>query len=229
MKKVQSRKKIKPADVPMRQKVFAAIALVGLFACGFMVGGFGNRSVSGAPKSIMSDQQCADLSQQIMWNLSADKTEFVKMAQEIFVKNCAGYVPAPAQVPDVVVTETVVAEPAEVTTCQRIEELLMRRLQPEDSMDPYAHLHNADTYSSLSERGCVENAEQYSQMALREIEIAMALQPVDEFGMDDTEMVIDVYKKLDMQAAAHEFLGKVQRLTDPAIDFILEMERIINE
>ncbi len=229
MKKVQKSKICTVADVPVRQKVFAFIALVGLFACGFMIG-FSMHDDKDVRKSIMSDVQCADLSKQIMWNLNADNTEFVKMAQEIFVKNCAGYVPAPTnEVAPVVVTETVVEEPAEVTTCQRIEQLLSRRLQPEDSTDSYAHLHNADTFSTLAERGCAENAEYYTEMALREIEIATALQPVDNFDESDTEIVIDVYKKLDMQAAAREFLNKMQRLTDPAIDFILQMEKVINE
>lgn len=228
MKKVQKRKFVTAAEVPVRQKVYAMIALAGLFLCGFMVGW----SVNNGPaprQSIMSDEQCADLAQKIMWNLSADKTEFVQMAQDIFMKNCAGYVPAPAAPEAVVVTETVVEAPAELSTCQRIEDLLARRLHSEESENSWAHLQNADTYSSMAERGCAENADKYTQMALREIEIATALQPVDDFGDSETELVIDTYKKLEMEATARDFLNKVQRLTDPAIDFILQMERIINE
>ncbi len=226
MRKVTNKKKITPADVPVRQKFFAIVALVGLFACGFMVG-FSMNSGAKPRQSIMTDEQCADLSREIMWNLSADKTEFVKMAQDIFVKNCAGYVPAPTQAAPVVVTETVVEAPAEVITCQRIEQLLIARLNPEDTQYAEGHLYNADIYSTLAERGCAENMAYYQEMALREIDIATALQP--EFNEDDTETVIDIYKRLDMQAAARDFLNKMQRLTDPAIDFILEMERIINE
>ncbi len=228
MKKVKSRKKITPADVPMRQKIFAMIALLGLFACGFMLG-FSIDEQPAGRVSVMTDQQCADLSQKIMWNISADRPDMVKMAQEIFVNNCAGYIPAPAEQAPVVITETVVEQPEVLSTCQRIEDLLSRRLQPEEVEDYWAHLHNANTYSSMAERGCAENASKYTELALREIEIATALQPVDDFGNSETEMVIDTYKKLEMQAAAQDFLNKIQRLTDPAIDFILQMERVINE
>ena len=48
-------------------------------------------------------------------------------------------------------------------------------------------------------------------------------------GTRDAEIVIDTFKKLDMQQEAREFLGKVEKLIDPATDFILQMEQIINE
>ena len=45
----------------------------------------------------------------------------------------------------------------------------------------------------------------------------------------DTVIVIDTYKKLNMQREAKEFLNKIEKLIDPATDFILQMEQVINE
>ena len=45
----------------------------------------------------------------------------------------------------------------------------------------------------------------------------------------DAEIVIDTCKKLDMQQEAREFLNKVEQLVNPATEFILQMEQIINE
>ena len=61
------------------------------------------------------------------------------------------------------------------------------------------------------------------------MEIAEALQPTENMGISDAEIVIDTFKKLDMQREAQEFLNKIERLIDPATDFILQMEQIINE
>ena len=55
------------------------------------------------------------------------------------------------------------------------------------------------------------------------------LQPEENMGENDAEIVIDTFKKLDMQQEAKEFLDKIERLVDPATDFILQMEQIINE
>ena len=114
-------------------------------------------------------------------------------------------------------------------TCVVIEELILSRIYPEDNIDMPSHLANADNYSLLVERGCPENAERFKALALRELEIASALQSEKYFNEDDATIVIDTYKKLDMQREAQQFLDKMQKLTNPAIDFILQMQQIINE
>ena len=81
----------------------------------------------------------------------------------------------------------------------------------------------------LTDKVVFENADMYKSLALREIEIATALQPAESMEENSVEVVIDTYKKLDMQKEAQVFLDKIEQLTDPAIDFILKMEKIINE
>ena len=173
-------------------KIWGAVALAGLFACGLILG------LTYRPSDNVRN--------------SLDATQCDAIANEI-----------------VTITTAVENHPEIVSTCTRIEQLLERRLQPEDSVDYLAHLHNADTYSTLADRGCAENADMYKTLALRELEIAEALQPTEKMGISDAEIVIDTFKKLDMQREAQAFLDKVERLIDPATDFILQMEQIINE
>jgi hypothetical protein len=117
-----------------------------------------------------------------------------------------------------------------VPACKSVESVLKRNLYSnEDSTDSRDHIRNAGIYASLASRGCPENAEKYRELALREIEIARAL--TDDKFYDNGEIidVIETYKKLDMKAAAEQVFEKAKKLTDPAIDFILQVEKIINE
>ncbi len=91
------------------------------------------------------------------------------------------------------------------------------------------YLHNAELYASLVQKGCPENRGKYKELALQQIDIATALKAEKEMENDEVESVIDTYKKLQMQEQAQQILDKVQKLTNPAIDFILQMEKIINE
>ena len=80
----------------------------------------------------------------------------------------------------------------------------------------------------MSERGCAERSAKYVDLAKQELEIARALED-DEFDNQETIEVVETYKRLNMQAAAEEIFETAKRLTNPAIDFILEVEKIINE
>ena len=99
---------------------------------------------------------------------------------------------------------------------------------------PYANnnvenrILRAKIYANLSERGCPENSEKFVEYAKAELDIARALQD-DEFNKQDTIEVVETYKRLNMQAAAQEFFDVAKKLTDPAIDFVLQVEKIINE
>ena len=112
-------------------------------------------------------------------------------------------------------------------TCDIIQELLTEQLPPADgSADD--RIIRAQIYANLSERGCPENSAAYATMAKQELEIARALTN-DEFNEPDTLEVIETYKRLNMQAAAEEVFDMARRLTTPTIDFILAVEKIINE
>ena len=136
--------------------------------------------------------------------------------------------PAPVTEVEQVVTPAPVVEPQTKETCAIIEDLLLGRLMPDASDDADDRIERAKIYANLSERGCAENSAGYVDLAKQELEIARALED-DEFDNDETIEVVETYKRLNMQAAAEEIFETAKRLTNPAIDFILEVEKIINE
>lgn len=120
------------------------------------------------------------------------------------------------------------ADKQEKSTCQQIETALLDKLYHFQNMYADDKIERAKIYANLSERGCPENSQKYVNLAQQELEIARALQD-DKFSEDDTIEVVETYKRLNMQAAAQEIFDVAKKLTNPAIDFILEVEKIINE
>jgi len=113
-------------------------------------------------------------------------------------------------------------------TCAEIESLLMQSLPTYDLNNSDIRIERAKIYANLSERGCPENSQSYVGLAAKELEIARALRD-DEFSQSETVEVVETYKRLEMKQAATEVLDKVQKLTDPAIDFIIQVQKIIEE
>jgi len=114
-------------------------------------------------------------------------------------------------------------------TCARIEKLLTMRLQPVEVDDAESHIENAKIYANLSERGCPENSENYKELARQELEIARALNDDSIDDKQETTEIVETYKRIQMQAEAERMIEKAKKLTNPAIDFIIQLERIINE
>lgn len=113
------------------------------------------------------------------------------------------------------------------STCEQIEVALLEQL-PDASNYVDGRLERAKIYANLSERGCPVNSQKYVELSKQELEIARALQD-DKFSEEDTIEIVETYKRLNMQAAAQEIFETAKKLTYPAIDFILEIEKIINE
>jgi len=118
-----------------------------------------------------------------------------------------------------------IADPQDV--CGDVERLLLRRM-PEAIDDTETRIERAKIYVSMAERGCLENSDAYAELARQELDIARAIED-DEFSREETIDVVETYKRLNMQAAAEEIFEKAKKLTDPAIDFIIQVEKIINE
>ncbi|MBO4626158.1 MAG: hypothetical protein J5679_02695 [Alphaproteobacteria bacterium] len=117
--------------------------------------------------------------------------------------------------------------PAQEDVCVEVERLLLRRL-PMANDDVDDRIGRAKIYVSLAERGCIENSDKYAELARQELEVARAIED-DNFDHAETIDVVETYKRLNMQAAAEEIFEKAKKLTDPAIDFIIQVEKIINE
>ena len=118
-----------------------------------------------------------------------------------------------------------VAEPEDI--CVEVERLLLRGLPAaSDKIDD--RIDRAKIYVSLAERGCIENTDKYAELARQELEIARAIDN-DNFDHAETIDMVETYKRLNMKAAAQEIFEKAKKLTDPAIEFIIQVEKIINE
>ncbi len=229
---VKNNKKV--AECPINccsvgHKIWGAIALAGLFACGLILGL--TYSADNMRRGAMDAEQCDAIANEIV-NITtngatAENIEMLNNLNAAYSDGCAGRL----VIIEKNATPASVAPQNEgiVSTCMRIEQLLKQRLAPEDSTEYILHLRNADTYSTMATRGCAENSEMYKTLALRELEIANALRPTENMRQRDAEIVIDTFKKLDMQQEAREFLNKVEQLVNPATEFILQMEQIINE
>lgn len=117
------------------------------------------------------------------------------------------------------------------STCEKITSELLRNISNcYNSMGnrTNCHIENAQLYANVVEYGCPDKVGYYKELAEQELSIARALQS-DSFNDDQTIDVIETYKKIQMQAAAEEVFEKMKKLTNPAIDFILQVEKIINE
>lgn len=163
-----------------RQKILGAIALAGLFFCGFLLG----MDVRG-------------------------------------VKDRAKY----QELQNTVAQPEYIEEPQ--SACAEIERILIQRL-PDETDNASDRIERAKLFAMMAERGCPENSGVFVEHARLELEIARAIEN-DEFDKDETIEVVETYKRLNMQAAAEEIFEKAKKLTNPAIEFILQVEKIINE
>lgn len=112
----------------------------------------------------------------------------------------------------------------DISTCAQIENLLQQQLDRCNYDEPKCRVRRAQIYANLSERGCPENSSKYKELAAQELEIARALTDDNiEQNKRETEEMVETYKRLQMQAEAEKMLDKAKKLTNPAIDFIIQL------
>ena len=121
----------------------------------------------------------------------------------------------------------VASEPEE--PCAVIEKTLLRRIN-NGCDDSWCHLENAEIYSKIAEDGCPERKDMYTKLALDELQIAEGVR-IDDTNVKESDIraTVNTYKKLQMQNEAKRYIQKVEKLVNPGIDFILELQRIIEE
>lgn len=230
------------------QRIWGVLALTGLFVCGLMVGwglnqGHANKvaqsKVATNPAPVVEPQQketCAIIEDLLLERLNpVDSQEVgaheynIDVYEKLVMNGCSEnqqkYHNAAVREREIVAA--LQASNNSQQTCEQIESLLLGQL-PNASDRAYERIGRAKIYANLSERGCAENSAKYVEMAKQELEIARALED-DEFEDYETIEVVETYKRLNMQAAAEEIFETAKKLTNPAIDFILEVEKIINE
>lgn len=231
------------------QKILGGLALCGLFICGLMVG-LGLQSKQAPthtepeqitnPAPVVSTsvptETCAVIEDLLLERLYPIDSQDIRaheynitIYEKLVMNGCSEnqmkYHKAAQREREIVAA--LQESDTSDTTCEQIETLLLGQL-PDPTGASEHRIQRAKIYANLSERGCPQNSEKYVDLATQELEIARALRD-DEFGTQDTIEVVETYKRLNMQATAQEFFDIAKKLTDPAIDFILEVEKIINE
>lgn len=241
---MKKEKNVKVACCSTRQKIWGVIALAGLFACGWMVGVAINANGRGH-----ADESCNVIESFLLGRVNPINSDSISQHSEnidiykVLIENgCAENVEkynAALQRESAIIeilknNEAIQHETVTMgnqsQACAEIEQLLTKRLDYYNSgaQDSDTHIERAKIYANLSERGCSEHSQDYVNLAAKELEIARALSD-DKFNRDETVGVVETYKRLEMKQAANEVLDKVQKLTDPAIDFILQVQKIIEE
>ena len=206
-----------------KYRTYGFIGLLGVFLMGTLVGFILNGS-DRVNHSIMTKAQCEQLSAKMGWAVTNNRYEEIGQLNKIYSENCLGrdfYEPKPEPRTE----ENKMPE----TTCGKIETLLEDRLMPVDESYSEPHIENAKIYANLSERGCPENSEKYKELAKQELEIASALNDDKIEDTYETTEIAETYKRIQMQAEAERMIEKAKKLTNPAIDFIIQLEKIINE
>ena len=219
----------KQVSVSGVQRILSVVALIGLVACGVMIGVAISKkqhnTVSQDTGMHMTEWNCRD----IISRMTASDTSAEQLAElnKIYNDNCAGRVFDKPVVKEEV-EDVAVREGGQLKeTCLVVEEALLEYL-PFAENRPDTRIERAKIFANLSERGCPENSAKYVEMAKQELAVARALLD-DEFSEGHTIEVVETYKRLNMQAAAEEIFETAKKLTDPAIDFIIQVEKIINE
>lgn len=241
MKKIQTKQTYK-CVYTRSQKIKGWLAFIMLFICGVMVGtGIGQKNVVIKQKADVQQTEqketCVVIEEiQLGWlndenspNIEAHQ-ENVRVYETLFQHGCpenqVKYRAAIAR--EMTIIESLGGAQTMKSTCEQIEASLLDRLPSGHAgVDSEQRIERAKIYANLSERGCPENSAKYVALAKQELEIARALED-DEFDEDETIEVVETYKRLNMQAAAQEIFETAKKLTDPTIDFILRVEKIIN-
>jgi len=205
-------------------RVYGVIGMVALFLVGMIFGYIINGS-DRVNRSNMSQSQCGEIASRIVNAAYNNNPDLIEQLNKVYSENCLNREFKQPK-PQPKIEKKKLPE----TTCGKIESLLTYRLYPADNPDAIAHIENAQIYANLSERGCPENSQKYKELAAQEIDIARALTDdnVGKYKEESVEMV-ETYKRLQMQKEAERMIEKAKKLTNPAIDFIIQLEKIIEE
>lgn len=230
-----------------RQRIFAWLMLIGIFICGMMAGAFMWQTKNActvkfgvqtelSPCQMRENALVAKLNKNINdsdWNARAAHEHNVHIYENLYKNGCPENRDKYAKLAEseqgvVAVLDGVETASVDGKPCEVIEKTLLQYVAVCD--EPNCHLHNAELYSKIVEDGCQENKKKYEQMALNELQIAEGVR-VDETNVNRNEIrsTVNTYKKLQMQNEAKKYLNKVEKLVNPGIDFIMELQRVIEE
>ena len=204
-------------------RVYGIIGMVALFLVGVIFGYVINGS-DRVNRSNMSQSQCGEIANRIVNAAYNANPDLIEQLNKVYSENCLNREFKQPK-PQPKIEKKKLPE----TTCGKIEMLLKDRLNSVDVPDAAPHVYNAQIYANLSERGCSENSQKYKELAAQELEIARALNDDRLYDTEQATEMVETYKRLQMQKEAERMIEKAKKLTNPAIDFIIQLEKIIEE
>ena len=234
-----------------KQQVLSWLALCGIFVCGVMAGAFIWESKtrytaeSDVQKNLVS---CEMREKALLANLNAniDDSNFMYAANahkhnadiydNLVSHGCQEHSTKYKELRDAEyqtfdVLRRLGNDYTDTRPCVIIEKtLLANNIIDECGDSSDCHLHNAAVYSKIVEDGCEEFKQKYSQKALDELQIAEGVR-IDDTNVGNSEMrtTVNTYKKLQMQNEARKYIKKMEKLVNPGVDFIMELQRVIEE
>lgn len=223
---------MKTQNVKSHGVIYGIVGMVCILLFGIGIG-FVINGTSRVNKSSMSEEQCQQISNQIIYAAQNNNPDLLRQLNEIFSENCNDRKFKPAkQMHRAKFVPNNMNKKVQNVPCEKIEAVWLQRLNDinfETSDDAQDYINRAKVYANLADRGCPANVDAYKELAKQDLEIARAL---NNDRLDDrreaTEMV-ETYKRLQMQQEATKMIEKAKKLTNPAIDFIIQLEKIIEE
>ena len=223
---------MKKQKIKSRSVVYGIIGMLCVLLFGIGIGIIINGTTR-VNKSSMSEEQCQQISNQIIYAAQNNNPDLLRQLNEIYSENCNDRrFKSTKPLYRAKFAKNGTNKTTQNIPCERIESVWLQRLNDvnfEISDDAQDYINRAKIYANLADRGCKENVETYKELARKDLEIARAL---NNDRLDDrreaTEMV-ETYKRLQMQNEAAKMIEKAKKLTNPAIDFIIQLEKIIEE
>lgn len=232
-----------------RKKILMWFVFIGIFVCGMMAGAFlwQSKNIRATNSNINNENvdTCVRLEEALLENIryninnagpDADNIHEInaKIYDRIAAVGCPEHV---ARYKEMAESERKIAENLRMVDrnidekpCMVIERNLQMRIQDKCWDSPRCYIDNAEIYSKMAEDGCPENKDVNTRKALDELQIAEGVRVNEEnIGQNEIRSAINTYKKLQMQNEAKKYLNKVEKMINPGIDFILELQKVIEE
>lgn len=157
---------MKKTNVTKNKKPFLLLAaIIAIFIIGILIG-YGKQGQ--ITKAEFSDDTCFALERNIRNN--THNAEILRTTSEIFAVNCRTlYRPKP--------TPDSWKKPLPERTCEAVEVLVLKNIEqfPPRSNDTVIRFVKAESYARLSNMGCPENRDIFRDLAVRELELGLAL------------------------------------------------------
>ncbi|MBO4480394.1 MAG: hypothetical protein J5742_02080 [Alphaproteobacteria bacterium] len=234
-----------------KHKIIAWLALIGIFVCGMMTGvslwGYKHARMVDTTEKVenfveRNTMPCRVKEENLQRLLTENDhahnariyEKLVKIGCEKNKERFANFAESERELDDAMLYvkygEENFADVPGIRPCEVIEKQLKFELITRDNPASWEHSRNARVYSQMAEDGCPENSEKYKQMALDELQIADGIKVRDDsISQDEMRYTVGTYKKLQMQNEARKYIKKAEKLINPGIDFIMELQRVIEE